>query len=165
MRHAIRVDAHAPNAVHQIDADVVEIEDAAAGFGVVAHPVIAQYKDLRRNQHANRRIQDRRGRNILSIRDQNTFDVSLRRKRLMTLAQLFLLYRYKIDSVHYLTPTEDNHHQTDRMKARGVFSKNGRAELWLTNDERRLMVRMETHLAFGTISLRLREFTQGLPQP
>ncbi|MEO7962672.1 MAG: DUF3108 domain-containing protein, partial [Gemmatimonadaceae bacterium] len=51
------------------------------------------------------------------------------------------------------------------IKARGVFSKNGRAELWLTNDARRLMVRMETHLAFGTISLRLREFTQGLPQP
>lgn len=48
------------------------------------------------------------------------------------------------------------------IKARGVFSKNGRAELWLTNDERRLMVRMETHLAFGTISLRLREFTQGM---
>lgn len=49
------------------------------------------------------------------------------------------------------------------IKARGVFSKNGRAEIWFTNDERRLMVRMETHLAFGTISLRLREFTQGTP--
>jgi isocitrate lyase len=67
-------------------------------------------------------IQDRRGRNILSIRDQNTFDGSLRRKRLMTLNQLFLLHRYKIDSVHYLTPTEDNHKQTDGMKARGLFS-------------------------------------------
>ena len=31
-------------------------------------------------------IQDRRGRSILSVRDQNTFDVALRRKRLMTLA-------------------------------------------------------------------------------
>ena len=67
-------------------------------------------------------IQDRRGRNILSIRDQNTFDLGLRRKRLMTLNQLFLLHRYKIDSVHYLTPTEDNHRQTERMKARGIFS-------------------------------------------
>jgi isocitrate lyase len=67
-------------------------------------------------------IQDRRGRNILSVRDQNTFDVSLRRKRLMTLNQLFLLHRYKIDSVHYLTPTEDNHRQTDGMKARGIFN-------------------------------------------
>jgi isocitrate lyase len=68
-------------------------------------------------------ILDRRGRRILSIRDQNTFDVRLRRKRLMTLNQLFLIHRYKIDSVHYLTPTEDNHRQTERMKTRGLFSQ------------------------------------------
>lgn len=67
-------------------------------------------------------IQDRHGRKILSIRDQNTFDESLRRKRLMTLAQLFLIHRYKSDSVHYLTPTDDNHKQTERMLARGLFS-------------------------------------------
>lgn len=67
-------------------------------------------------------IQDRHGRRILSIRDQNTFDESLRRKRLMTLAQLFLIQRYKSDSVHYLTPTDDNHRQTERMLARGLFS-------------------------------------------
>jgi isocitrate lyase len=66
-------------------------------------------------------IQDRRGRRILSIRDQNTFDPALRRKRLMTLNQLFLIHRYKIDTVHYLTPTADNHAQTERMKARGLF--------------------------------------------
>ena len=47
------------------------------------------------------------------------------------------------------------------IKSRGVFGQNGRAEIWLTDDDRRLMVRMETRLAFGTISLRLREFTQG----
>jgi isocitrate lyase len=68
-------------------------------------------------------IQDRRGRRILSIRDQNTFDASLRRKRLMTLCQLFLIHRYRIDTVHYLTPTEDNHAQTEGMKARGLFSE------------------------------------------
>jgi isocitrate lyase len=68
-------------------------------------------------------IQDRRGRRILSVRDQNTFDVRLRRKRLMTLNQLFLIYRYKIDAVHYLTPTEDNHRQTERMKTHGLFSQ------------------------------------------
>jgi isocitrate lyase len=67
-------------------------------------------------------IQDRRGRSILSVRDQNTFDVALRRKRLMTLLQLFLVHRYRSDSVHYLTPTEDNHRQTEAMKARGLFS-------------------------------------------
>ncbi|MBX3206227.1 MAG: isocitrate lyase ICL2 [Labilithrix sp.] len=67
-------------------------------------------------------IQDRQGRSILSIRDQNTFDAKLRKKRLMTLAQLFLIHRYKIDSIHYLTPTEDNKRQTEGMKRRGVFS-------------------------------------------
>jgi isocitrate lyase len=67
-------------------------------------------------------ILDRRGRSILSVRDQNTFDVELRRKRLMTLLQLFLIPRYKIESVHYLTPTDDNHRQTEGMKARGLFS-------------------------------------------
>jgi isocitrate/methylisocitrate lyase len=35
---------------------------------------------------------DRRGRNILSIRDQNTFDTALRKKRLMTLIHLFLVH-------------------------------------------------------------------------
>lgn len=67
-------------------------------------------------------IQDRRGRSILSIRDQNTFEASLRQKRLMTLSQLFLLHRYKVESVHYVTPTEDNQRQTERMKARGLFT-------------------------------------------
>ncbi|MBK8937705.1 MAG: isocitrate lyase family protein [Polyangiaceae bacterium] len=66
-------------------------------------------------------IQDRRGRKILSVRDQNTFDETLRKKRLMTLLQLFLIHRYKIDSVHYLTPTDDNKRQTEKMKARGLF--------------------------------------------
>jgi len=67
-------------------------------------------------------IHDRQGRSILSIRDQNTFDLELRKKRLMTLNQLFLLQRYKSDSVHYLTPTDDNHRQTERMKNHGIFS-------------------------------------------
>ena len=40
----------------------------------------------------------------------------------MTLAQLFLIHRYKIGSVHYLTPTDDNRRQTQGMKARGIFS-------------------------------------------
>jgi isocitrate lyase len=67
-------------------------------------------------------IQDRRGRSILSIRDQNTFDLNLRRKRLMTLMQLFLAHRYRIESVHYLTPTDDNHRQAEGMKARGLYN-------------------------------------------
>ncbi|HEX7621971.1 MAG TPA: isocitrate lyase family protein, partial [Anaeromyxobacteraceae bacterium] len=66
-------------------------------------------------------IRDRRGRSILSVRDQNTFDLGLRKKRLMTLAQLFLFHRYKVDSVHYVTPTEDNQRQAEGMKAQGLF--------------------------------------------
>jgi isocitrate lyase len=68
-------------------------------------------------------IQDRRGRTILSIRDQNTFDTSLRKKRLMTLLHLFLIHRYKIVSVHYVSPTDDNHKQTEGMKAMGIFDE------------------------------------------
>ncbi|MEK7867010.1 MAG: isocitrate lyase ICL2 [Planctomycetota bacterium] len=68
-------------------------------------------------------IQDRNGRNILSIRDQNTFDPSLRRRRLMTLVHLFLIHRYKIDSVHYVTPTDDNQQQTEHMKALGIYAQ------------------------------------------
>jgi isocitrate lyase len=65
--------------------------------------------------------QDRRGRNILSIRDQNTL-APMRKKRLMTVAQLFLIHRYNASSVHYVTPTEDNEFQTQRMKSVGIFS-------------------------------------------
>jgi isocitrate lyase len=66
-------------------------------------------------------IQDRRGRSILSVRDQNNFDPGLRRKRLMTLVQLFLFHRYKVDSAHYVTPTEDNQRQAEGMKREGLF--------------------------------------------
>ncbi len=67
-------------------------------------------------------IVDRRGRNILSIRDQNTFDTALRKKRLMTLTHLFLIHRYKAWSVHYVSPTEDNRYQAQKMKTHGLFS-------------------------------------------
>jgi Isocitrate lyase len=66
-------------------------------------------------------IADRRGRSILSVRDQNTFAQALRRKRLMTLLHLFLIHRYRAASVHYLTPTDDNHRQGARMLELGIF--------------------------------------------
>ncbi len=68
-------------------------------------------------------IQDRRGRTILTVRDQNTFDTSLRQKRLMTLMHLFLIHRYKIDLIHYVSPTDDNQFQTASMKKLGIFSQ------------------------------------------
>ncbi|HYN22588.1 MAG TPA: isocitrate lyase ICL2 [Thermoanaerobaculia bacterium] len=66
-------------------------------------------------------IRDRRGRFILSVRDQNTFAEPLRKKRLMTLIHLWLVHRFKADSVHYVTPTEDNQYQTAKMKSHGIF--------------------------------------------
>jgi isocitrate/methylisocitrate lyase len=41
----------------------------------------------------------------------------------MTLVQLFLIHRHKAGSVHYVTPTDDNQHQTQKMKRLGIFSK------------------------------------------
>jgi isocitrate lyase len=68
-------------------------------------------------------IHDRRGQSILSIRDQNTFDTSLRKRRLMTLIHLFLIHRYKSIAVHYLTPTTDNLNQTARMQKLGLYCR------------------------------------------
>ncbi|CAN5540367.1 isocitrate lyase ICL2 [soil metagenome] len=67
-------------------------------------------------------IQDRRGRTILSLRDQNTFAEALRQKRLMTLVHLWLIHRYKADSVHYVSPTDDNQYQTAKMQSHGIFA-------------------------------------------
>jgi len=39
----------------------------------------------------------------------------------MTLATLFLIHRYKVDTVHYVTPTEDNQHQAEGMKGLGLY--------------------------------------------
>ncbi len=66
-------------------------------------------------------ILDRRGRSILSVRDQNNFDVALRNKRLLTLTLVFLLHRYKVDSVHFVTPTDDNRRQAEGMRSHGIF--------------------------------------------
>ncbi len=66
-------------------------------------------------------LKDRRGRAILSVRDQNTHSVALRRKRLMALIHLYLICRYNAVSIQYLTPTEDNYLQANGMKELGFF--------------------------------------------
>ena len=66
-------------------------------------------------------LQDRRLRNFLSVRDQNTFPEKARQKRLMTLNTLFLIHRYKAVSVHYVSPTEDNHHQAAGIRELGIY--------------------------------------------
>jgi isocitrate lyase len=67
-------------------------------------------------------FQDRHGSRILTVRDQNTYAEQLRQKRLMTLIHLWLVHRFKADWVHYVTPTEDNLYQTEKMKSHGIFN-------------------------------------------
>jgi isocitrate lyase len=92
---------------HTAGSEVLELSAADADGEQLAHVVFST-------------ITDRRGRSILSVRDQSTTP-GLRRKRLMTLLQLFLLHRYRVASVHYVTPTEDNRVQCERLQARGLF--------------------------------------------
>ena len=94
---------------HTAGSELLELQILNDGTGKLANVIFAT-------------IQDRRGRMILSIRDQNTFDPALRKKRLMTLIHLYLIHRYKIVSAHYMSPTEDNQYQTQKMKAHGIFS-------------------------------------------
>ena len=61
------------------------------------------------------------GHRILIVRDQNTFDEALRKKRLMTLIHLYLAHRYKVEFVHYVSPTDDNSYQASKMMAHGIF--------------------------------------------
>jgi isocitrate lyase len=39
----------------------------------------------------------------------------------MTLLHLFLIHRYRATSIHFLTPTDDNRRQCERLSDRGIF--------------------------------------------
>ena len=93
---------------HTAGSDLLEVRAMDASGEILANVIFAS-------------IVDRRGHSILSIRDQNTAP-AIRRRRLMTLVQLFLIHRYRAASVHYLTPSEDNRSQTERMRALGIFT-------------------------------------------
>ena len=67
-------------------------------------------------------MEDRKGKTILTVRDQNTFDPNLRKKRIMSLIHLWMIHRYEASQVHYVSPTEDNQYQTQKMKTHGLFS-------------------------------------------
>ena len=43
-------------------------------------------------------------------------------KRLMDLIHVWLIHRFKSEIVYYVTPTEDNIYQTEKMKSHGLFS-------------------------------------------
>ena len=98
----------------------VELRPHTAGSDLLELRVLSDAEDALANVIF-ASIVDRRGRSILSIRDQNTAP-AIRRRRLMTLVQLFLIHRYRASSLHYLTPTEDNRLQTQRMQDLGIFT-------------------------------------------
>lgn len=108
--------------VHGIDKDLrVQLRPHTAGADVLELMVLDGSGDKLANV-VFATLQDRRGNTVLSVRDQNTFDTSLRRKRLATLLHLFLIHRYEASAIHYLTPTEDNHRQSESLLKRGIFS-------------------------------------------
>lgn len=41
------------------------------------------------------------------------------------------------------------------FQTKGIFSQNGKAEVWITDDERRMMVQMKSKLSFGSLNLYL----------
>jgi hypothetical protein len=49
------------------------------------------------------------------------------------------------------------------FQTKGLFSKNGHAEVWLTDDARRMMVQMKSQLSFGSINLYLRKHNTKTP--
>ena len=44
------------------------------------------------------------------------------------------------------------------IKAKGIFSEGGQAELWLSDDERRIILQMKSKLSFGSLNLFLRSY-------
>jgi isocitrate lyase len=100
----------------------VELQPHRAGSELLELAIVASEQEKEANV-VFAPIQDRLGRSILSVRDQNTFDEKLRQKRLMTLIHLFLVHRYKVDLVHYVSPTDDNQYQAAKMKSHGIFAE------------------------------------------
>ena len=47
------------------------------------------------------------------------------------------------------------------IKSKGLFSEKGHAEMWLTDDPRRLLVQMKTDLSIGSLNLYLRGYVPG----
>lgn len=44
------------------------------------------------------------------------------------------------------------------IKTSGIFSEGGQAEIWLTDDDKRMMVQMRSRLSFGSLNLYLRSY-------
>lgn len=48
------------------------------------------------------------------------------------------------------------------IKTKGIFSENGHAEVWLSDDDRHIMLQLKSKLSFGSLNLYLRSY---LPSP
>jgi hypothetical protein len=44
------------------------------------------------------------------------------------------------------------------IKTKGIFSENGHAEVWLSDDENRIMLQMKSGLSFGSLNLYLKSY-------
>jgi len=44
------------------------------------------------------------------------------------------------------------------IKTSGIFSEGGQAEIWLTDDDKRMMIQMRSRLSFGSLNLYLRSY-------
>lgn len=51
------------------------------------------------------------------------------------------------------------------IKARGIFSEKGSAEVWLSDDDRRIMLQMKSRLSFGSLNLFLKSYTPPSSTP
>ena len=50
------------------------------------------------------------------------------------------------------------------IKTKGIFSENGHAEIWLSDDDRRIMLQLKSKLSFGSLNLFLKSYFQS-PNP
>jgi hypothetical protein len=51
------------------------------------------------------------------------------------------------------------------IKTPGIFSQNGKAEVWLSDDKRRIMLQMQSGLPFGSINLYLTSYRPATATP
>ncbi len=51
------------------------------------------------------------------------------------------------------------------IKTSGIFSEGGKAELWLSDDKRHILVQMKTRLSFGSLNLYLRKVSNTSVAP
>ena len=47
------------------------------------------------------------------------------------------------------------------FKTKGIFSENGKAEVWLSDDERRVVLQMKSSLSFGSLNMYLKSHAEG----